>query len=141
MNPLELAATYRAAATLLTKSPIWSLLADHMGKKLAFLESEVLNNGSLSAAELEKRRDERLFLRQILTEFSNQFRSSFTNPPPSEDISLQKMPVPPEVEAALQRLISPVSPSPRVPAHRPTRQAPADPLNIDPFSGKPLTSP
>ena len=139
MNHLELAATYRAAATLLAKSPIWSLLADHMGKKLAFLESEVLNNGSLSAADLEKRRDERLFLRKTLIDFAHQFRSSFTNPPPSEDISLQKMPVPPEVEAALQRLISPVSSSPR-PAAPPAR-APADPLNIDPFSGKPLTSP
>lgn len=133
---LERAHTHRAAAAMLTKSPIWSLLTAHMSQKLAALEADILNNATLDAATLQKHRDERLFLRQTLTDFANGFRSAFTSPPPSEDPTLQKMAVPPEVEAALQRLITPVSPSPRLPVSH--QSAPADPRNIDPFSGTPL---
>jgi hypothetical protein len=130
---LERAHTHRAAASMLTKSPVWSLLVEFMQQKLAALETEVLNNAALSPDTLSRRRDERLFLRQTLTDFANGFRSAFTSPPPSEDTTLQKMAVPPEVEAALLRLITPRPPasqSPRPPASKPP---PADPLNINPF--------
>lgn len=131
------ALTHRAAAALLTKSPIWSLLAGFMGQQLAALEIEILNNGTLPAETLARRRDERIFLRQTLTDFANQFRSAFTAPPPSEDEALKPMAVPPEVDTALQLLIAPVharhSPPPLV-----ERSGAADPKNLDPFSGAPL---
>lgn len=133
---LTRAHTHRAAAALLIKSPIWSLLVEFMQQKLAALETEILDNASIAAANLEALRDERLFLRQTLTDFANNFRTAFANPPPSEDTALQKMPVPPEVEAALQRLITPslpVSQSPRPQVSKP----PADPRNIDPFTAHP----
>lgn len=137
MNAADLAAralTQRAAAALLAKSPVWSLLADFMTRQLAALENDILNNGTLAAQVLEQRRNERLFLRQILTSFANQFRSAFTAPPPSEDETLQPRPVPPEVEAALHLLLQssprlPVSPSPSL------QVSPSDPRPIDPFTG------
>lgn len=135
---LERAHTHRAAAAMLTKSPIWSLLTAHMSQKLAALEADILNNATLDAATLQKHRDERLFLRQTLTDFANGFRSAFTSPPPSEDPTLQKMAVPPEVEAALQRLITPSLPASQSPRPQVSKSAPADPRNIDPFSGTPL---
>lgn len=138
---IDRALTHRAAASLLTKSPIWALLTDFMRQKLATMQAEILDNSSLDADTLEYLRDERIFLRQTLTDFANNFRSAFTSPPASEDTDLQKMPVPPEVEAALALLITPslpVSQSPRPPVSKPP---PADPRNINPFDAKPLTPP
>lgn len=144
MNPpspelLQRAHTHRAAASMLTKSPIWGLLVEFMQQKLAAMQTEILENERLSPDLLARRRDERLFLRQTLTEFSNNFRSAFTSPPPSQDTTLQKLPVPPEVEAALQRLITPLLlvHQPSTTRHQPA--PPADPLNIDPFNAKPLS--
>lgn len=135
---VERAHTHRAAAAMLSKSPVWSLLAGFMAQKLAGLEKEILENAALEAACLQKLRDDRLFLRQTLAEFANGFRSAFTRPPPSEDTTLQKMPVPAEVEAALLLLITPTSPAPRLPLSK-SVTPPADPKNIDPFSGSPST--
>ncbi len=138
---IDRALTHRAAASLLTKSPIWSLLVAFMAQKLATLETDILNNANLDATALQKRRDERLFLRQTLTDFANNFRSAFTSPPASEDTGLQKMPIPPEVEAALALLISPQHPASSIQQRAASPQPPADPRNINPFDAKPLPPP
>lgn len=135
---IDRALTHRAAASLLTKSPIWSLLVAFMAQKLAALETEILNNATLDAPSLKACRDERIFLRQTLTDFANNFRSAFTSPPVSEDTNLQKMPVPPEVEAALALLITPSLPSSQSPRPPVSKPPPADPRNINPFDATPL---
>lgn len=138
---IDRALTHRAAASLLTKSPIWALLTDFMRQKLATMQAEILDNSSLDADTLEYLRDERIFLRQTLTDFANNFRSAFTSPPASEDTGLQKMPIPPEVEAALALLISPQHPASSIQQRAASPQPPADPRNINPFDAKPLPPP
>lgn len=133
------ALTQRAAASMLAKSPVWLLLCDYMSRTLTGLEKTILENDSLSAADLAQKRDQRLFLKSTLTSFANSMRSAFTSPPPSEDQGLVKMDVPAEVEAALRRLVeSPLETAPAAPV-APPRQPGVDPEAFNPFEGKPQT--
>jgi hypothetical protein len=133
------ALTLRAAANLLSKSPVWAVLVAFMQQRLSALETEILTNATLTADKLHERRTQRFYHVQLLNDFRAEFHRAFTSPPISEDEHLQKMAVPPEVE---QALISLLSTSANLPAPRPPRPpAPADPKNMDPFSGEPLQPP
>lgn len=132
------ALTLRAAASMLTKSPVWAVLVAFMQQRQKSLDDEILNNTTLSEQALHDRRTQRFYLRQLLSDFRTDFHRAFTSPPSTDDEALQRMDVPPEVEQALTALLTsapslPVSHSPRPPV------APADPKNLDPFTGQPST--
>lgn len=133
------ALTLRAAASMLTKSPVWTVIVAFMQQRLAALNADILDNASLSDTLLHDRRTQRFYLRELLTEFRADFHRAFTSPPVTDDESLQKMAVPPEVAAALEALLSPSQSLHVSQATRPP--APADPKNIDPFTGSPPVPP
>lgn len=125
---------HRAAANILPKSPVWALLSSFMADKLREMEITILNNQSLDPAQLASLRDKRLFLRQTLTDFANNFRSAFTSPPNSDDPGLTKMEVPREVNEALKLLITAAEPIARPPQPPPVAK---DPKDINPFELQP----